>query len=314
MKRTEAYAGIKNLTLKITDQLEEIAPIMHALSTPLRLQIIRLLSKKSMNVNELAQLLDVPMSTISLNVSVLEKANLILTESQPAARGTMKLCSRITDHITLSLVAMERRPKSISSYSVPVGSYAEAEGIRPMCGLAGPEGSLGIMDNPASFYLPERMQAQLLWLTTGFLTYRLPTMPFGREALEWLEISFEACSEAINYRNEYPSDISLEVNGKHIGTWRSPGDFGGRRGVLNPEWWSDVCTQYGQLKTWHIDHEGSRLDHERISGVTLDDLGLEGDYFTLRIGVHPDAAYPGGLNLFGAGFGDYPQDIVVKFA
>ena len=34
--------------------------------------------------------------------------------------------------------------------------------------------------------------------------------------------------------------------------------------------------------------------------------------FYLKIGVKKDAQYCGGMNLFGSGFGDYPQAIVMK--
>ena len=34
--------------------------------------------------------------------------------------------------------------------------------------------------------------------------------------------------------------------------------------------------------------------------------------YSVRIGVKEDAVHKGGMNLFGNGFGDYPQDIVMK--
>jgi len=36
------------------------------------------------------------------------------------------------------------------------------------------------------------------------------------------------------------------------------------------------------------------------------------DYFTLRIGVKPDAKNLGGINLFGEKFGDYQQNIMMR--
>ncbi len=315
MSRIEEYAGLKKLDLDINEQIDNIALIAHALSSPLRLRIIKLLGRRSMNLIELAQELSVPMSTVSLNVSVLEKANLVFSELQPASRGMMKLCSRITDRVGIMLAATDERPKSTGEISMPVGYYMDAGAIRATCGLAGNDGFLGTEDEPASFFLPERMQAQLVWLTSGYLEYRFPTIPLRGAALEWIEVSFEACSEVINYRNDYPSDIFMELNGVRIGTWTSPGDFGGRRGVLTPDWWPEAATQFGQLKTWRVDERGSYLDHVYLSDVALGALNLQaGDYFTLRIGVEAEAEHVGGLNLFGKGFGDYPQDIVVKYA
>lgn len=307
--------GSKQMHLDINVDLERIHPLAHALSSKLRLQIIRLLGSRSMSVNELAQALDVPLSTLSVNVAVLEKAGLIGSEMQAGVRGTMKLCSRLTDLLTFSLAAQQKRVHKIGEIAMPVGCYCAAGDIRATCGLAGGEGLIGVADNPLSFYLPEHFDARLIWMRQGYLEYKFPTMPLREIYLESIEISFEVCSEAINYRPQWPSDISLHINGMRIGSWRSPGDFGGRRGLFNPEWWSDGASQFGHLVTWRIDGGGSFADHARASDITLDQLELQkGDHFTLRIGVEPDAVHAGGMNLFGRGFGDFDQDILIRYA
>ena len=38
----------------------------------------------------------------------------------------------------------------------------------------------------------------------------------------------------------------------------------------------------------------------------------ENDYFTIRIGIKPDAENVGGFNIFGEKFGDYEQAINVR--
>jgi predicted transcriptional regulator len=69
------------------------------------------------------------------------------------------------------------------------------------------------------------------------------------------------------------------------------------------------------LKTWRIDEDGSYIDRVPLSGVRISELGIqEGDYFTLRVGVVSSAQHVGGMNLFGASFGDYPQHILLKYA
>ena len=305
----------KQLHLDINTDIGRIYPVAHALSSELRLQIIHTLGNRSMNVNELAQTLDVPLSTLSMNVAVLEKVGLIGSETQAGVRGTMKLCSRLTDLLAVSLVAQEQRPHFVDQMVMPIGCFSEVGDIKPTCGLASREGFIGIQDNPLAFYLPDRFSAQLIWMRQGYLEYRFPTMPLKGILLEAVEISFEACSEAINYRPEWPSDISLFINGVKVGSWLSPGDFGGRRGLLNPEWWSDGSTQFGHLVTWRIDGTGSFLGHMRVSDVRLEQLNIQaGDHFTMRLGVEPDAPHVGGMNLFGRGFGDYQQDIVIRYA
>jgi len=94
-----------------------------------------------------------------------------------------------------------------------------------------------------------------------------------------------------------------------------PGDFGGRRGLLNSDFWSDSSTQHGQLVTWRVDNEGSFLGHMRASDVRLDQLKMQlGDHFTMRLGVEPAAQYVSGMNLFGRGSRDFQQDIIIRFA
>ena len=109
---------------------------------------------------------------------------------------------------------------------------------------------------------------------------------------------------------DWPSDIYVRVNGVEIGVWHCPSDYGGRRGRLNPDWWADANTQYGQLKTWRINRRGTTLDGVPISGVSLEDLNLsDSNCILLMIGARRLGGHAGGLNLFGKDFGDYPQDI-----
>ena len=84
-------------------QPERIRRVAHALNSPVRLRILQALSLRNMNVGELAQTLDEPMSTVALAVKTLEEADLIATETQPGARGSMKLCSRRIDTIAVRL-------------------------------------------------------------------------------------------------------------------------------------------------------------------------------------------------------------------
>jgi len=120
-------------------------------------------------------------------------------------------------------------------------------------------------------------------------------------------------SNAPLYRSDFKSDIDVAVNGVKLGTWTSPGDYGGRRGKLNPSWWSDTSSQFGLLKKWRVDARHSQLDGEEISKVTLRDLVLPAqDYISLCIGVSDQSAHVGGLNLFGEKFGDHAQGIIMR--
>ena len=115
------------------------------------------------------------------------------------------------------------------------------------------------------------------------------------------------------HHEDWPSDIVVRINGTAIGVWTSPSDFGGHRGVLTPDWWETRNTQYGLLKVWQVNQVGSFVDGVKVSNVRIDDLDITGShFFTVRIGVPANAEHVGGINLFGRGFGNYPQDIIVR--
>lgn len=305
------FAG-KNIVLNL-DDAEVMCAVAHALSTELRLKILTLVVDQAKSVGEIARLLDVPVSTVALNVQVLENAGLVATEAQPGVRGTLKLVSRAIDDVSLRLLRSDAQRGAVRVSELPVGAYSAAEGIQPTCGLAAHGECFNMDDVPAAFWMPFRLKADLVWLREGALEYRFPAVE-SPERLTALELSFEACSEAPGYREDWPSDIGVSINGAEIGVWRSPGDLGGHRGRLNPDWWMDNCTQYGLLTTWRVDAYGTALESHRVSRVGLKDLKLDARPFvSVRIEVKKIDGFAGGLNLFGRGFGDHPQGIVLKY-
>ena len=51
----------------------------------------------------------------------------------------------------------------------------------------------------------------------------------------------------------------------------------------------------------------------RISDLTIDDFALERHHsIRMRIGIDQAAEHPGGVNIFGKGFGNYDQDILMR--
>ena len=266
-----------------------------------------------MNVNELAEALSLPVSTAALNVRQLEEAGLISAEIQPGIRGAMKLCTQRVESVSRVLTPENQDGLAALTLRLPIGSYCAAEGITPECGIVSEHAWIGESNSPRTFYHPDRFRAQMLWFHSGELEYRFSLGEIDPAQVEWLEFSMELSSNAPMYRESYPSDISVSVNGHSLGVWVSPGDFGGRRGRLNPSWWSDTASQFGLLKTWRVDRSGAWLDGEPLSDVCIDDLALAGrDYISLRLGVLPDAEHVGGLNLFGEKFGDCAQGIVMR--
>lgn len=302
----------KHVELGIGNE-DELYRFVHALANPVRIRMIRMLGERSMNVGELAQMLDIPMSSAAQGVKVLEEAGLIMSELQPGVRGSMKICSRKTDTVSISLMLPEKREENVLTLQMPIGGYSIAEGIRPTCGIVGDNAYICDMDDPKGFYVTGRFGAQLIWFKQGALEYRFSYQQMDKMEIEWLELSFEACSEAPMHRDPWKSDIAVSINGKRLGIWTSPCDCGGRHGRITPDWWPELSTQYGFLKVWRVMKNGSFVEDERLSDTDIDALEINRkDYITVRIEVPEDAQNVGGINIFGERFGDYAQGIVLR--
>lgn len=297
------------------DDTQQVLAIAKALSSEQRLNILKLLDSEVANISEIAARLQIPMSTAALHVKTLEEAGLLITQPLPGIRGSQKLSGTKVGTVTLDIKPSYQAdsPRRTAYYSIPIGNYFDFQITAP-CGIVSESRFLSAADEATAFYLPEHSEAQLIWFTQGYLEYRC-SQPQLRSAheVESVEISFEACSEAQGYNNDWPSDITLWVNRQEVGTFTSAGDFGGTRGAQNPAWWSDTMTQYGILHRLLIDQKGCCIDGVRTSDQTLASLGVcEGDCFLFRIGVKPDANYVGGINLFGEHFGNTSQHINIK--
>lgn len=301
------------MSLRILEQLGyESEEIFKALGSGTRLKILEMLARQEMNINELGQALGIAHPTVSKHVQLLEQAGLVLSEYMPGEQGTQKRCRLRYDRLVISLEAMQVAEDHSEAMEMPIGMYTFAHPT-PTCGLASREKVIGFMDETQSFLLPERSQAQILWMAEGFVEYIFPnTVPTLME-ISRVDLSMEVCSECLDFNNDYPSDITVWINGVEIGTWTSPGDMGDRHGRLNPAWWNHHDTQYGFLKVWSVGNDGSFIDSAALSEITVKDIMVvPRQPVTVRIGIKPDAEHVGGFNLFGRGFGNYEQDLTLR--
>lgn len=291
---------------------QELCDVAKALSSPVRIKILKLLYHEGLIINEIAKKLNIPASSAALHVKVLEKANLIRLEEQPGTRGSMKLCSRKKDFVNISLITRNYDINEVASVEMPIGAFSECSAI-PTCGLADEEGIIGMEDMEYCFYLPERVKAQIIWSSGGFLEYRFPNLvPEGRNPKKVI-FSMEICSEVPSYREDWKSDITVWINEMECGTWTSPGDFGARRGRLNPITWEAGNTQHGLLMTWEINQEGAYINEKKAENRIINELGIMNQSsIIVRIGNKPNARYVGGFNLFGKNFGDYAQGLILN--
>ncbi|MGM0884674.1 MAG: ArsR/SmtB family transcription factor [Bacillota bacterium] len=287
-------------------------PIYEALASDVRLKIIQLLSQQEMNIKDLAQALELSSPIMTMHVKKLEKAGLISSEMVASSSGTKKMCKLITDSIEIDFPSKNRTAlRTYHESIVSVGHYTDFD-IEPTCGLATTAKVIGMFDEPRFFLDADRINAKILWFSSGFIEYRTANFLLKSEKPTELEISFEISSEAPFANENWPSDISFYLNGTKIGIWTSPGDFGGKRGKYTPDWWWDEINQYGLLKVLKITPTGTFIDGQKISGVTLDEVDILNKQWKFRIAVEPDAENVGGVTLFGSGFGNYNQDIVFK--
>ena len=294
---------------------EEGMEVLKGLASPIRVRILKLLHVEGpMNGNDIADKLGLPQSTVSTNIQILESSGLIRTETQKARKGNQKICHSRFDEV-LVMFKEDLAPTLADSIEVamPLGLYTSCEVSAP-CGLCSTDGIIGLLDVPDTFLDPDRMKTQLIWFTRGYVEYQFPNnAKLAQTTVQAMEFSLELSSEVPGTSADWPSDITLSVNGTEIGTWMSPGDFGDKRGVYTPDWWKLKGSQYGKLKSWRVTQDGTYVDGMKISPVSLADLDLSNHHsIRLRIAVKPDAKHPGGINIFGRGFGNYDQDIIMR--
>jgi len=300
----------------VIDPLERI-DLLKSLASEVRVRILDLLNRSGpKNVNQVAEELGLPQSTISANIQVLVDAGLVHTKSQKARKGSQKLCYPT---FTELLIAFKDpgagRDKDAIDVAMPLGLYTRCEVSAP-CGLCSKDGVIGLLDVPETFLEPDRMRTGLLWFTRGFVEYQFPnnaTLANFRVAA--LELALELSSEVPGTSKNWPSDITVAINGHEIDTWTAPADYGDKRGKFTPGWWKLAGSQYGDLKNWRVTAEGTFRDGRKVSNCALSDLQLDAHRsIRLRIGVKDDARHPGGVNIFGAGFGNHSRDIVLRLA
>ncbi|MBP3742294.1 MAG: ArsR family transcriptional regulator [Treponema sp.] len=296
----------------VINPLEDLNKIKALASEP-RIQMLDLLRKKTCNINEISDALKLPQSTVATHISILEDAGLLITESVKAKKGNQKLCKPSFKELLVQFPEEKSNEKNFIEVEMPIGIFTDCQVTAP-CGLCSSDKIIGFLDIPDSFLNPDRMKAGLLWCGSGYFEYKFPnnTM-YDQKKLKKLEISMELSSETPGTNSNWPSDITVWVNRTEIGTWTSPGDFGDKRGKYTPEWWKLEGSQYGLLKNFYVTNEGSFIDGVKISDVTISDLQIsEHHSIRVKVGVKEDAVHMGGMNIFGRGFGNYDQGIILR--
>jgi predicted transcriptional regulator len=301
-----------NSKILIIDAVADIGKLK-ALASEQRLIMLDLLRKQVLNINELAEVLKLPQSTVATNIAILENAGLVLTKKIKAKKGNQKLCRISFSEIVVKFPEEKNVLKNSVEVEMPIGIFTNCQ-VTPPCGLCSIENIIGYLDTPESFLDPDRMKAGLLWVGSGFVEYKFPNnSKYDSRKIQKLEVSLELSSETPGTNKNWLSDITMWINNIEIGSWTSPGDFGDKRGALTPSWWKLEGSQYGLLKHWIITYDGSFIDGVKISNINLNDLTIPDHHsIKVRIGVKEDAKHLGGMNIFGRGFGNYDQGIILR--
>lgn len=291
--------------------LKEGLDIFKALSSDVRIDILTLLLEHTqLNMNELSEKLNLTNGALTMHIKKLSECGLVKTTNLTGKHGLQKICSLQENKIIIDL---ESEPDE-NSYDIDlsIGHYSSYD-IAPTCGIATKDKIIGEVDNPNYFADPERINADIIWFTKGFIEYRVPNYLKPSQNFSEIQFSMEISSEAPGVCNIWPSDIHFSLNGVPLGCWTSPGDFGDSKGLLTPTWWFSNWNQYGLLKLLSINNYGTFMDGLKISDVTLEDLNLNyKSDIVFKLAVPDSAKHVGGLTIFGKNFGNYNQGIHVR--
>lgn len=305
----------KDLSLYLSEakHCEFIQRLSHALSSPERIDILRGLSLCSATIGEIASKHNLPISSVSRHMDVLENAELVRVSYRPTKKGHMKYYSQNLYGFHVSVINETEKQEPDEAYvaELPVGMFSDVNATPP-CGMVNAHSVIGETDNPSVFFLPERVAAERIWFTTGHVSYRFPLYT-PRRTYSRLSFSFEICSETFFFNPNWPSDVTVSVNDEDVATIFLAGDFGGRLGKYTSDVWSVRSSQFGLLKQVDITPTGVFVDQALVSSeITFDKLNLFArDSVKLSFAVKETAVHKGGLNLFGKNYGDYPQGIVM---
>ena len=293
------------------DGLSEGVEIFKVLGSEVRLRIVELLSTRGqMNLNELAQALELTGGALTSHIRKLEECGIIRVTQENSGRGTQKVCSLAVTQMLLNIYpAVEESQIKLYETEIRVGHYSDYK-LNPGCGIASAEGMVGEADDPRAFAYPERMNAEMLWFHNGYVEYRIPNLLPEQQQIVQLTLSFEISSGDYSVLSKSQSEIFFLLNGQRIGSWISFEDQESPRGIYTPYWWVKPERQHGFLKMIVINHAGTFLDGKKISDEGLGKWKLdENSDIRFRFETWSTPEHDGGLALYGSGFGNYNQNI-----
>ncbi len=299
--------NISNFEFENPENITELATICEAFASEIRLNIVKQLREKSYSIAELRKMNNISYSSILFHINILNKAGIVDINYMPSNKGHVQIISLKYRHFFIENQTVKNK-NEVFYQSIGVGCFTKHH-VYGHCGMAGTDFSL--MGMNTDLLDSQRFNASLIWAESGFLEYQFSKNKFKNKTVKELKFSLEICSEAQYYREDWKSDITFSINGIEVCMWQSPGDFGERRGTLNPVEWPSCNTQYGILLTICVNENGTYINEKKYSNnITINDLKIKNNTgITFKIHSKEDAIHHGGFNIFGKNFGDYSQDI-----
>ena len=292
--------------------LREGLPLFRALGSDIRISILETLAKNGpMHMAAISSAVGITDGALTPHIKALAKCGIITIKAASGRHGVQKICCIKEDRI---LIEAGETPQNheVFETEIGVGQYTAYQ-VFPTCGIATHEHMIGEADDPRYFAAPERAKAEILWFGHGYVEYMIPNFTSSKTDLLEMQISMEICSEAPGSAEDWPSDIYFHINGKELGFWTSPADFGDTVGIYNPDWWFRQWNQHGLYKLLSVNETGTYIDGTKISDVRIDELGIvQNESLIFRLSVPEMASNVGGLTLFGQSFGNYRQGIRVR--
>ena len=289
-------------------------PIYKALASEVRLDILRYIGSGKRSIGEIAGHIGLSNAITTRHVQQMEDAGLLDSERGTGIDRNKKLVFLKVDNIHIAFPEKVYSGLNLHATDLKIGHFTDFKAA-PTCGLTTVNEIVGgKLDDPRSFMDSLRVDAALLWLCDGYVEYKIPNLMESNETPELLEFSFELASEFPISQNVWPSDISFYVNGIKAANHTLPGNFSDIRGRYTPAWWDDSLSQYGVLTFLRIYKDHTAVNGHINTQINLSDLHLnDSPFISLRLAVDPDAENKGGLTIFGKGYGNYDQNILVKF-
>ncbi len=301
--------NIEKLSFLKSEQHAKINKIGKAISHPIRTKILAQLNDYPKTVTELAKLNKISVKNVLFHLDVLLDSGLVVKKFLPSKKEGVSIYHDYFRGVSLSYD--EPSQKDIKTYSqeIEVGMYSEAR-FDGYLRMATQNDTISVDQNDP--YNPVRKNASLIWTSGGMVTYSFGKYFYKKGKIESINFSFEICSEINGFRNDYKSDITLSVNGIKLGVFTSDGDFGDIPGKFNPSFWNRNYSQYGHLLVINITNDGTYINHKLVSNIKIKDLKIE-EHSDLKLTIENEigAKHYGGFNLFGKGFGNYDQDILL---